>query len=211
MSATDFRLDSACLPLHRPAAFEQAILDGVQDLLLVLAPDGRVLHVFPMCFALTTLTPEHLLGNYIASFMHYDDMPVFLAEFQASMAAGSPWRFHHRLRRADGTFAIFESTFNPFFDKTSTQPAEYFGLNKCVMTIRPYSNPSMVLMDSYLEHFTRNARLMEQLKQLQSETEDSDEEVGEVEEVVQKIEVCVPITIKAKTKVSSSRILIELN
>jgi PAS domain-containing protein len=201
MSATDFRLDSACLPLHRLAAFEQTILDGVQDLLLVLAPDGRVLHVSPMCFALTTLTPEHLLGNYIASFMHYDDMPVFLAEFQASMAAGSPWRFHHRLRRTDGTFAIFEST----------QPAACFGLNKCVMTLRPYSNPSVVLMDSYLDHFTTNARLMERLKQLRSEIEDSDEEVDEGEEVVQKIEVCVPITIKAKTKVSSSRILIELN
>ena len=73
MWATPFRLDSTCLPLHRLAAFEQTILDGIQDLLLVLAPDGRVLHASQMCFALTTLTPKHLLGNHIANFMHYDD------------------------------------------------------------------------------------------------------------------------------------------
>lgn len=176
MSATSFRLDSACLPVHRLEAFQQTILDGIQDLLLVLAPDGRVLHASQTCFALTTLTPQHLIGNYIAAFMHHDDMPLFLVEFEASMSAGTPWRLHHRLRRADGTFAVFESTLNPFFDVTSTEPAEYFGLHKCIMTLRPYSNPSTVLMDSYLDHITTNTRLVEQIRQLRSEAAIADEE-----------------------------------
>lgn len=205
MSATPFQLDSACLPLHRLAAFEHTILDGIQDLILVLAPDGRVLHVSPMCLALTTIAPEDLIGSYIANFMHYDDMPVFLTEFKASMDSGSPFRFHHRLRRLDHTFAVFESTFNPFFDTTSTQPAEYFGLHRCVMTIRPYSNPSMVLMDSYLDHFTTSARLEEQLKQLRSELEQSIEEEEEENEVVPAIEICVSSTVETKNNVSSIR------
>ena len=213
MSANSFRLDSACLPLYRLAAFEQTILDGIQDLMLVLAPDGLVLHASSKCFGLTTFTCEHLTGNYIANFMHYDDMPVFLTEFNATMAAGTPWRFRHRLRKADGTFAVFESTFNPFFDSTSSQPAEYFGLYKCVMTIRPYSNPSVVLMDSYLDHFTTNTRLVEQLKQLRSETDDLDEDEHKEEqgrEVVQESNNYLSNTAKTKHKVSSIHVLLDL-
>ena len=179
--------------------------------MLVLAPDGLVLHASSKCFGLTTFTCEHLTGNYIANFMHYDDMPVFLTEFNATMAAGTPWRFHHRLRKADGTFAVFESTFNPFFDSTSSQPAEYFGLYKCVMTIRPYSNPSVVMMDSYLDHFTTNARLVEQLKQLRSESEESneEEEEEEVKEVIPAIETCVSSILETKNKVSSIPIVLD--
>jgi hypothetical protein len=33
MSATPFQLDSACLPIYRPAAFEHTIIDGIQDLI----------------------------------------------------------------------------------------------------------------------------------------------------------------------------------
>lgn len=208
MSATSFRLDSACLPLHRLAAFEQTILHGIQDLMLVLAPDGRVLHASDMCHALTTFTSEQLIGKYIATIMHYDDLPVFLEQFRASMLTGKSWRFHHRLRRADDTFAVFESTFNTFFDKTSTQPAEYFGLNKCVMTTRPYSNHSVVLLDSYLDHFTTNVRLVEQLKQLRLKAETPNEEEGE--EVVQEVSVCPSSTIKTNKEVISICVLLKL-
>jgi len=179
MSATPFRLDSACLPVDRLADFEQTIIDGILDLLVVLGPDGRVRHASQMSFALTALTPEHLVGNHIGAFMHYDDLPVFLEGFKATLLSGIPWRFHYRLRRPDDTFAVFESTLNPFFDSISTQPQEHFGLYNFVMTTRPYCNPPTVLMDSYLEHFTTNARLVEQIKLLRSEAETADEEENE--------------------------------
>jgi len=233
MSATPFHLDSACLPRHRLAAFEQNILDGIQDLLLVLAPDGRVLHASRMCLALTTLTPEYLVGNHIATFMHYDDLPVFLDEFKASLRSGQPWRFQHRLRKADDTFAVFESTFNPFIDTSEVQTAGFHGLHKCIMTVRPYLHPSVVLLDSYLDHITTQARLIQQLEDLRSEAEvliddDDDEEqegeaageAGESEEsgesgqseeekevvdefMMQKTDVCAPNIANTKKKVSS--------
>jgi PAS domain-containing protein len=90
MSATPFQLDSACLPIYRPAAFEHTIIDYIQDLLLVLSPDGHVLHASQMCLALTTLTPGHLLGKHITTFMHYDDLPVFLEDADANMLGGRP-------------------------------------------------------------------------------------------------------------------------
>lgn len=203
MSATGFRLESASLPVHRVAAFEQNILDGVRDLFLVLAPNGHVLHASQMCFELTTLIPEYLIGNHITTFMHYDDLPVFLMQFNACLISGKSWRFHHRLRRADDTFAVFESTFNPFFDSSSTQSAEYFGLQKCVMTIRPYSNRSVALMDSYLDHYTTNTRLVEQLKLLRAEAEIVDEE--EEEEVVQETNVLLTCSANTNNKVSGIR------
>jgi PAS domain S-box-containing protein len=220
MSATPFQLDSACLPIHRLAAFEHTILDGIQDLLLVLAPDGRVLHASQMCLALTTLTPEHLIGNHITTFMHYDDLPVFLEEFNANMLEGKPWRYHHRLRRADGTFTVFESTLNPFIDKTAFQTTGFFGLRKCLMTIRPYLNPSVALLDSYLDHITTQARLVKQLKQLRSDTEESYEKEEEEEEeeeeeamdehTLEGTHVRVPSTKKTKKKVSSIGVLSDL-
>jgi hypothetical protein len=207
MSATFFRLDSACLPLHRLAAFEQTILGGIRDLLLVLAPDGRVLHASQMCLALTTFTPEYLIGNHIGTFMHYDDLPVFLKEFRESMLAGKPWRFHHRFRRTDDTFAVFESTLNPFIDTSADHTAGFFGLHKCVMTLRPYSNPSVVLLDTYLDQITRQARLIEQLKELRSEAETlvEEEEGHEVvdECIKEETDACVSSNARTKKKVSS--------
>ncbi|KEQ68409.1 hypothetical protein M436DRAFT_76924 [Aureobasidium namibiae CBS 147.97] len=184
MSATPFHLDSACLPLDRLAAFERNILDGIQDLLLVLAPDGRVLHASQMCLALTSLTPEHFVGNHIATFMHYDDLPVFLEEFKASSLSGQPWRFQHRLRKADDTFAVFESAFSPFLDTSAAQTAGFHGLHKCVMTVRPYSHPSAVLLDSYLEHITTQARLIQQLEDLRSEAEILEDDDDDEDKVI---------------------------
>jgi PAS domain-containing protein len=205
-----FHLDSTCLPLHRLAAFEQTILDGIKDLLLVLAPDGCVLHASQMCFALTTLTPQHLVGNHISRFMHYDDLPVFLDEFNTNMLVGKPWRFHHRLRRADDTFAVFESTFNPFVDTTSFQTAGYPGLRKCLMTIRSYFSPSAALLDSYLDLITAQARLTGQLKQLRAGTDEDEEEEAQVvdEYVKQELDACVSRTTKTQKKVSSIRVLL---
>ncbi|KAH0284587.1 hypothetical protein KCU62_g8181, partial [Aureobasidium sp. EXF-3399] len=171
-----------------------------------------------MCLALTSLTPEHFVGNHIATFMHYDDLPVFLEEFKASSLSGQPWRFQHRLRKADDTFAVFESAFSPFLDTSAAQTAGFHGLHKCVMTVRPYSHPSAVLLDSYLEHITTQARLIQQLEDLRSEAEiledddddeDKVEEAGEPEEEkemadelrMQKTGVCAPNIANTKKKI----------
>lgn len=210
MPATSFQLVSACLPLHRPAAFEYNILDGIRDLLLVLGPDFRVLHASRMCFEFTTFTPESLVGSHITTFMHYDDLPVFLNEYNANMLANIPWRFHHRLRKADDTFAVFESTINPFIDTTAVQTGQFFEFRKCVMTVRPYSKPSVVLLDSYLDQMTTEARLVKQLNQLRSESQSPGEDKEEVvdEHVMEEIDLCAPSTAKTKKKVSSICVLI---
>jgi hypothetical protein len=161
------------LPIYRSAGFHQKVVDGIEDLMLVLAEDSRVLYASPKSFSLIQVKPEALLGQHISTYMKVDDIPVFLIDFKENMASGTSWRSHHRLRRADDTYKPFESTFKPYTDiavddktgsKTSTK--------MCLMTARPYQIASTSLMDSYLEHYTTNIRLTKQLARLKREAED---------------------------------------
>ncbi|THW89897.1 hypothetical protein D6D18_06847 [Aureobasidium pullulans] len=169
--APNFHIDTENLPLNRSAGFQQKVLDGIQDLLMVLAVDGRILYSSPMSFPLIQVDSEKLVGHYMPTYMKVDDIPVFLEDFKDNMAAGRPWRYHHRLRRQDGTFAIFESTFKPYTENLVFEQAGLKPTKMCLMTSRPYPIPSTSLMDSFLEHCTTHIRLTAQLAKLKEESQ----------------------------------------
>lgn len=153
--------------------FHQRLVDGIEDLLLVLAEDGRVLYASPKSCSLLQIKPESLIGRYISTYMNVDDIPVFLIEWKDNMASGNSWRSHHRLRREDDSYKPFESTFKPYTnvsvdDKTGSKTTT----KMCLMTSRPYQISSTSLMDSFLEHYTTNIRLSNQLARLRGEAED---------------------------------------
>ncbi|KEQ87205.1 hypothetical protein M438DRAFT_314224 [Aureobasidium pullulans EXF-150] len=169
--APNFHIETENLPLNRSAGFQQKVLDGIQDLLMVLAVDGRILYSSPMSFPLIQVDSEKLVGHYMPTYMKVDDIPVFLEDFKDNMAAGRPWRYHHRLRRQDGTFAIFESTFKPYTENLVFEQAGLKPTKMCLMTSRPYPIPSTSLMDSFLEHCTTHIRLTAQLAKLKEESQ----------------------------------------
>jgi len=160
------------LSIDRSSGFHQKLVDGIEDLLLVLAEDGRVLYASPKSYSLLQIEPETLVGKYISTYMNVDDIPVFLIEWKDNMASGNSWRSHHRLRRNDDSYKPFESTFKPYTnvsvdDKTGSR----LSTKMCLMTSRPYQTSSTSLMDSFLEHYTTNIRLSNQLARLKGEAE----------------------------------------
>jgi len=169
--APNFHIETENLPLNRSAGFQQKVLDGIQDLLMVLAVDGRILYSSPMSFPLIQVDSEKLVGHYMPTYMKVDDIPVFLEDFKDNMATGRSWRYHHRLRRQDGTFAIFESTFKPYTENLVFEQAGLKPTKMCLMTSRPYPIPSTSLMDSFLEHCTTHIRLTAQLAKLKEESQ----------------------------------------
>ncbi|KAI4724085.1 hypothetical protein E4T49_08187 [Aureobasidium sp. EXF-10728] len=171
--APNSQIEMNNLPVDRSAGFHQKVVDGIEDLLLVLAEDGRVLYASPKSFSLIQIKPEALVGHYISTYMNVDDIPVFLIEWKENMALGSSWRSHHRLRQGDDTYKPFESTFKPYtkdvvHDKTGSKT----DTKLCLMTSRPYQITSTSLMDSFLEHYTTNIRLTNQLAWLKGEAEE---------------------------------------
>lgn len=160
------------LSIDHSSGFHQKLVDGIEDLLLVLADDGRVLYASPKSYSLLQIKPETLVGKYISTYMNVDDIPVFLIEWKDNMASGNSWRSHHRLRRNDDSYKPFESTFKPYTnvsldDKTGSR----ISTKMCLMTSRPYQISSTSLMDSFLEHYTTNIRLSNQLARLKGEAE----------------------------------------
>lgn len=153
--------------------FHQKLVDGIEDLLLVLAEDGRVMYASPKSYSLLQIKPEDLIGQFISTYMNVDDIPVFLIEWKENMATGDSWRSHHRLRRDDDSYKPFESTFKPYTNITVDDKAGLRSTTKmCLMTSRPYQISSTSLMDSFLEHYTTNIRLSNQLARLRGEAED---------------------------------------
>lgn len=153
--------------------FHQKLVDGIEDLLLVLAEDGRVLYSSPKSYSLLQIKPEDLVGRYISTYMNVDDIPVFLIEWKDNMASGNSWRSHHRLRRQDDSYKPFESTFKPYSNITvDDKTGSRMTTKMCLMTSRPYQISSTSLMDSFLEHYTTNIRLQNQLARLKGEAED---------------------------------------
>ncbi|KAK6003288.1 hypothetical protein QM012_001133 [Aureobasidium pullulans] len=171
--APNFHIEIESLPLDRSSKFHQKVVDGIEDLLLVLAEDGRILYASPKSLSLIQVKPEALVGHYVSTYMNVDDIPVFLMEWKENMALGSTWRAHHRLRQRDDTYKPFESTFKPYTDNVIDKvTGSRKGTKLCLMTSRPYQITSTSLMDSFLEHYTTNIRLTNQLAQLKGEAED---------------------------------------
>jgi PAS domain-containing protein len=171
--APNFQIEIESLPVDRSAGFHQKVVDGIEDLLLVLAEDGRVLYASPKSLSLIQINPEALVGHYISTYMNVDDIPVFLMEWKENMALGSTWRTHHRLRQKDDTYKPFESTFKPYTDNVvDKETGSKTSTKLCLMTSRPYQITSTTLMDSFLEHYTTNIRLSNQLAQLKGEAEE---------------------------------------
>lgn len=204
--APNFQIEIESLPVDRSAGFHQKVMDGIEDLLLVLAEDGRVVYASSKSYSHMQIKPEALFGRYISTYMNVDDIPVFLVQWKENMALGSTWRSHHRLRQGDDTYKPFESTFKPYTDKTINKGAGSRTSTKlCLMTSRPYQITSTLLMDSFLEHYTTNIRLMNQLAQLKGEAEEFQESTTSTEMADTTVQ-CATFKLEATTATETATV-----
>ncbi|KAK3938928.1 cutinase gene palindrome-binding protein [Diplogelasinospora grovesii] len=155
------------------------VVEELKDFLHILDANGRVKHVSPSVEKLTGYRPDEMIDTFLKDLVHPDDVGVFTAEFNESIASGTPLRLFYRLKKKDGTYAIFESVGHAHI------AAAKFALNlnnqspfcqAVFMMARPYPTKNATLLDSFLEHKIENERLQRRIAELKREEEQEAEE-----------------------------------
>ncbi|KAK3933865.1 hypothetical protein QBC46DRAFT_233206, partial [Diplogelasinospora grovesii] len=139
-----------------------------------LDADGRVKHVSPSVEKLTGYRPDEMVNTFLKDLLHPDDAGVFTAELHESIASGTPLRLVYRLKKKDGTYAIFESVGHAHIAgaKFAPNPSNQSPFCQAVfMMARPYPTKNATLLDSFLEHKIENERLQRRIAELKREEE----------------------------------------
>jgi PAS domain S-box-containing protein len=155
------------------------VIEELQDLLLILDANGRIKHVSPSTEHLTGHGPSDLRDLFMRDLLHPDDVGVFTSELNESIASGSPLRIFYRLRRKNGTYAVFESVGHAHIAaaRFAPNPSNQTPFCQAVfMMARPYPTKNATLLDSFLEHKMENERLKRKIAELQREEQDETEE-----------------------------------
>lgn len=160
--------------------WSKLVLEELRDLMVVLSSDGRVQHVSPSSKMLTGYEPYTFLGKFLGDYIHQDDKPMFVREFNESIASGNQMRFFYRLKRMDGTFKIFEAFGHPHHSSDAfTFAGTRGGAPYCrgyFLMSRPYPTKNAALLDSFLEHKIENERLLKRISELRKEEQEEEAE-----------------------------------
>lgn len=158
--------------------WSQRVIEELKDFLHILTPDGRITYVSPSVDHLLGYKPEQLVGHFINDYIHTDDNAIFVREFNESIASGNTMRLFYRFRKADGTFAIFETIGHAHLTSEQTNFAPRNAGGFCrgfFMMGRPYPTKNANLLDSFLEHKIENERLTRKIADLKREEREEDE------------------------------------
>lgn len=166
---------SAVTDFTRRRNWTQRILAEMQDILIVLSPDGKVLYCSPAVEPITKYEPKDLDGRFLSEFVHDDDRTSFIREFNESIATGHRLRYHFRFRKPDGDFAIVEASGHAHMSSEKITLGTGKEGNPCdgfFLVCRPYPTASNALLDTFLEHKVENIRLNRRIADLKKEEEE---------------------------------------
>ena len=155
------------------------VVEELRDLLKILDSNGRIKHVSPSLTRLTGYNPEDVLERFLRDFIHPDDVGVFVAELNESIATGNTLRVIYRFKKKDGTYCIFEAVghghiANPKF---ATNPNNQSPFCQAVfMMSRAYPTKNAGFLDTILEHRMENERLQRRIAELRREEAEELEE-----------------------------------
>ncbi|KAK4041570.1 hypothetical protein C8A01DRAFT_14707 [Parachaetomium inaequale] len=155
------------------------VVEELQDLLHILDANGRIKHVSPSAEHLAGYKPAELHDMLMRDLLHPDDVGVFTAELNESIASGAPLRVFYRMRKKDGDYAVFEAVGHAHIAaaKFALNPNNQTPFCQAVfMMARPYPTKNAALLDSFLEHKMENERLKRKIAELQKEEQDEAEE-----------------------------------
>lgn len=155
------------------------VVEELKDILYILDTNSRVKHVSPSVLPLTGYTPEEMYDGLLRELIHPDDVGVFVAEMNESIATGTPLQIFYRLKKKDGNWAIFEAVGHAHIAaaKYAPNPSNQSAFCQAVfMMARPYPTKNTGLLDSFLEHKIENERLKRRIAGLKrEEAEDAEE------------------------------------
>ena len=92
------------------------IFDGLPALVIVMAPDGTLVHANRYCLEYFGATLEELQRRGQVHSYHPDDYPTVLACWRRSIETGQAYESEGRRRRADGTYRWFHTRGFPLRD-----------------------------------------------------------------------------------------------
>lgn len=166
---------SAVTDFTRRRNWTQRILAEMQDVLIVLSPDGKVLYCSPAIKSIINYESKDLDGRFLSEFMHDDDRTTFIREFNESIATSHRLRYHFRFRKPNGEFAIVEASGHAHMSNEKITLGTGKEGNPCdgfFLVCRPYPTTSNALLDSFLEHKVENIRLNRRIADLKKEEEE---------------------------------------
>ncbi|KAK2043017.1 GATA zinc finger protein [Colletotrichum somersetense] len=155
------------------------VVEELKDFLQILDANGRLRYVSPSILNLTGYAAEEITDTFLKDLVHPDDVGVFVAELNESIASGNPLRLFFRFKKKDGKYAIFESVGHAHIAAAKFAPNPHNQSPFCqavFMMSRPYPTKNAGLLDSFLEHKIENERLRRRIAELRREEEMENEE-----------------------------------
>jgi PAS domain S-box-containing protein len=152
--------------------WSRRVIDELQDFLHILTPNGKIVYASPSAKALTGYEPEELLQKFIIDFIHIDDNPLYIREFNEAISTGNLMRIYYRFKKADGTYTVFESHGHPHLASPEAAPFHASAAQKCrgfFIISRPYPTRNAALLDCFLEHKIENERLTKRIAAAKAE------------------------------------------
>ncbi|KAI4600962.1 blue light receptor [Pestalotiopsis sp. 9143b] len=154
------------------------VVEELKDFLQILDAHGRIKYVSPSVTNLTGFQAEDMVDSFLRELIHPDDLGTFTSEMNESIASGNSMRMFYRLRKKDGTYAIFESVGHAHIAsaKFAPNPDNQTPFCQAVFVMsRPYPTKNAVLLDTFLEHKIENERLRRRIAELRREEEEEEE------------------------------------
>ncbi|OHW93157.1 cutinase palindrome-binding protein [Colletotrichum incanum] len=155
------------------------VVEELKDFLQILDANGRIRYVSPSILNLTGYAAEEITDTFLKDLVHPDDVGVFVAELNESIASGNSLRLFFRFKKKDGKYAIFESVGHAHIAAAKFAPNPHNQSPFCqavFMMSRPYPTKNAGLLDSFLEHKIENERLRRRIAELRREEEMENEE-----------------------------------
>jgi PAS domain S-box-containing protein len=155
------------------------VVEELSDLLQLLDSNGRIKFSSPSITALAGYTVEEVQDIFLKDLIHPDDQGVLVSELHESIATGNSLRMFYRMRKKDGTYAIFEAVGHAHIATAGFAPNPNNQSPFCqavFMMARLYPTKNATLLDSFLEHKIENERLRRRIAELRREEEAEVEE-----------------------------------
>ncbi len=98
------------------------LVQNITDIIALLNPDGTLQYITPSVQPLMGWVPEHVIGRNIFDFIHPDDRPDALEQFQnTAQTPGHAIPVRHRFRTTDNQWVSLNTVANNLMDEPSVQ------------------------------------------------------------------------------------------
>jgi len=178
-SSSDAMAQPALTEFTKRRNWPAKVVEELKDLLQILDANGRIRFVSPSMMALVGYEHDELQDKFLKDLIHPDDVGIFVAEMNESIASGNPLRMFYRFRKKDGSYAMFETVGHAHIAPAKFAPNPHNQSPFCqavFMMARPYPTKNAALLDSFLEHKIENERLRRRIAELRREEEADAEE-----------------------------------